>query len=250
MKRATRLQLGSVVAAVILLEVGSRSGMISSFTFIPPSVMAVQLYKSFANGSIFPSLRSTLVGVFIAAVAAIISGFVFGSIIHALPRVRRTFEPLFSSYYAVPIWAFYPMFVFMFGLTDVPKIVIGYLYALVAMIVSTINGLDVVPKVFEKTSRVFGMTRSTTLRLIVIPYAIPYVFTGVKLAISYAFIGIVGAEFILSTSGIGYEISWAYISFENKPLYAMVLLILILSVGINMALFAWERALTKWKVEL
>jgi NitT/TauT family transport system permease protein len=74
-----------------------------------------------------------------------------------IPRARRTIEPLLASYYAVPIWSFYPLFVYLFGLTDTPKIVIAYLYAVVAMIINTINGLDRVPQVYRKTALALGM---------------------------------------------------------------------------------------------
>jgi NitT/TauT family transport system permease protein len=66
-------------------------------------------------------------------------------------------------------------------------------------------------------------------------------FTGVKLAVSYAIIGVVGSEFILSTGGLGYQISWAYTSFDNFSLYPMILLIIVISVSVNVTLSAWER---------
>jgi NitT/TauT family transport system permease protein len=209
---------------------------------IPPSVMVVGLYRGLASGTFLTPLRSTLSAAAIAAVAAIFSGCVFGALLHATPRARRIIEPLLASYYAVPIWSFYPLFVFLFGLTDTPKIVIAYLYAVVAMVINTINGLDRVPLVYRKTAVALGMGPAATLFRIVVPAALGYIFTGVKLAVSYALIGVVGSEFILSTGGLGYQISWAYTSFDNQALYPMILLIVVISVSINVGLSAWERA--------
>lgn len=245
MKDSTRLQLASAIAFVAALEVLCRTGIITAFTMIPPSQMVVGLYRAFATGSILPDMRSTLVGVLMAAVAAIVSGLVAGAVIFALPRVRRTLDPLFTSYYAVPIWAFYPMFVYLFGLTDTPKLVIGYLYAVVAMIVNTLNGLDRVPRVLRKTATVMKLGRAEALLRIVLPSAVPHIFTGVKLAISYAFIGVVGSEFILATSGLGHQIHWAYTSFDNEALYSMVLFIVLLAIAINVSLSAWEGVLMR-----
>lgn len=245
MSASSRLLAASIVVAILLLEACTRLGIVSSFTIIPPSQMAKGLYESIVSGFIMPDMKSTLVGVVIAAISAIVSGFVFGALIHGIPRLRATLDPLFASYYAIPIWVFYPLFVFVFGLTDIPKIVIGYLYAVVAMIVNTLNGLDRVPRVLRKTAKVYGLGPTATLLRIILPTAVPYVFTGVKLAISYAFIGVVGSEFILATSGLGYRISWAYISFDNPLLYSTVLLIVIFSVIINMSLSYWERTLMR-----
>ena len=243
MSPSSKLLTVSTLIAILALEGLSRLGIIPAFTMIPPSEMAIGLWRALSSGIILPDMKSTLIGVVVAAVGAIVSGFILGAMIHSLPRLRDALDPYFASYYAIPIWAFYPLFVFVFGLTDVPKIVIGYVYAVVAMIVNTLNGLDRVPRVMRKTAKVYGMGRTETLLRIILPSAVPYVFTGVKLAISYAFIGVVGSEFILATSGLGYRISWAYVSFDNMMLYSTVLLIVIFSVVINMSLSFWERRL-------
>ena len=63
----------------------------------------------------------------------------------------------------------------------------------------------------------------------------PYIFTGFKLAVAYSFIGVIGAEFITSSRGIGYEISFAYNNFDNAVMYAMILFILALVVTVGWA---------------
>ena len=55
--------------------------------------------------------------------------------------------------------------------------------------------------------------------------------------------GVIGAEFITSSRGIGYEISFAYNNFDNKTMYPLILLILVLVTAVNMSLYAWERRL-------
>lgn len=242
MTRSTQVQLATLVLAIGLLELLCRTDVIGAFTMIPPSLMIAGLYKGLASGEFLPAIRSSLSAAAIAAAAAIASGCVFGALLHASRRARRTIEPLLASYYAIPIWSFYPLFVYLFGLTETPKIVIAYLYAVVAMIINTINGLDRVPQVYRKTALALGMGPAATLFLIVIPAALGYMITGVKLAVSYAIIGVVGSEFILSTAGIGYKISWAYTSFDNFSLYPMILLIIVISVVVNVALSSWESS--------
>jgi NitT/TauT family transport system permease protein len=66
-------------------------------------------------------------------------------------------------------------------------------------------------------------------------------FTGVKLAVAYAFIGVIASEFILSGSGIGYAIAYAYNNFENRDMYALMLFVLLLVTAINMVLNAFDR---------
>jgi NitT/TauT family transport system permease protein len=78
-----------------------------------------------------------------------------------------------------------------------------------------------------------------------LPYAVPYIFTGVKLAIAYAFLGVIGSEFILSGAGLGYSISYAYHDFDNVSLYALIVLVLVIVSTVNSVLFAWERLLLR-----
>ena len=73
--------------------------------------------------------------------------------------------------------------------------------------------------------------------------AAPYVLTGAKFAVAYSLIGIIGAEFIMSRGGMGYEISFAYTNFDNATMYPLILLILVVSISINAVLSWWEKVL-------
>jgi NitT/TauT family transport system permease protein len=131
----------------------------------------------------------------------------------------------------------------IFGMNSIPLIIMGFLSAVVAMIINTLNGLDRVPRAFRKTARVLQMGRVSTVCLIILPAATAHIFTGVKLAVAYAFIGVIAAEFILSGGGLGYQISFAYFAFDNETMYALIVLTLALVTVINLSLFAWEKRL-------
>jgi NitT/TauT family transport system permease protein len=176
-------------------------------------------------------------------VLSVVAGIVAGAAIHRASVLRALLEPLFSAYYAIPIYAFYPLLIIVFGLGDVPQVLIGFMLAVVSMIVSTLVGLDSVPPVLGKTARVMQLGPVATMRSLTLPYAAPYLFTGVKLAVAYAFIGVIGAEFIMSGTGLGYEIRFAYDNLDNNIMYPLILLILLIAVAINMSLDHWERLL-------
>ena len=118
-----------------------------------------------------------------------------------MPRLRRALDPFLASYYAVPFFAFYPVFIVLFGLGAVPIIAIGLLFGVVAMIIATLTGLDRMPRVLAKTARIYRMGPSRPRCGIKLPSAAPYLFTGVKLAVAYSFIGVIAAEFILAPVG-------------------------------------------------
>ncbi len=241
--RTNLLRLAVVLGGVLLVELLARLGTIPRVMMIPPSEMALALIHLLASGRMTTHIALTLRNVGIALMAAMMLGFAAGVVVHQLPRLRSILDPLFASYYSIPIFVFYPLFIVIFGMGSTPLIIMGFLSAVVAMIINTLNGLDRVPAVLRKTARVLHMSRFRSVYLIILPAAAAHVFTGIKLAVAYAFIGVIAAEFILSGGGIGYQISFTYYAFDNNTMYALILLILVLVTVINMSLYAWEKRL-------
>jgi NitT/TauT family transport system permease protein len=245
MSRAGWVRLTVVSAAVLLVELVCRVGLIPPVTLSPPSQMALTLVALLSSGQLTRDALQTLRNVLAASVSAIVSGLVLGAVLHSLPRVRRAVDPFLASYYSVPIFVFYPILIALFGMRDLPIIVIGFLSAVVAMIINTINGLDRIPRVLLKTARIYHMGPVSTALRIKLPSAAPHVFTGIKLAVAYSFIGVIAAEFILSGSGLGYAISFAYNDFETRKMYALMLFIILLVTTVNAAFHVWEQSLLR-----
>jgi len=109
------------------------------------------------------------------------------------------------------------------------------------MIIATLNGLDRIPRVLSKVARVHRMGPLATALQLKLPAAAPYLFTGVKLATSYAMIAVIASEFILAPGGLGHEIAFAYNDFNNRRMYGLMLLLLIVAVGVNMFLHTWDQ---------
>lgn len=235
------LRYAVVLLLVLIVEGCCRAGLIPVSVMIAPSQMFVHLGEILASGKFNADIRGSLGNIAIASVIAVLLGFLGGLLIHALPSLRRAIEPLLTSYYAIPIFIFYPVFIVMLGVGPLPIIAIGVLQAIVAMVTSTLNGLDRIPNVMRKSARMMRMPRWRTALYIHLPAASPYLFTGVKLAVAYAFIGVIASEFILSGTGIGYAIAYAYNNFENRDMYALMLFVLLLAIAANMVLSAFDK---------
>jgi NitT/TauT family transport system permease protein len=235
------LRLAVIVIAVGGLELACRAGLIDHRVVIPPSEMTTALVGLLISGQANDQILRTFGIVSLAVLIAVVLGFALGLVIHALPRVRQALDPFFATYYAVPIFVFYPVMIAIFGLSVIPIVLMGVATAIVAMIIATLNGLDRIPRVLTKVARVHRMgTVSTALRL-KLPAAAPYLFTGVKLAVSYGFIGVVASEFILAPAGLGRVISDAYSDFNNPRMYALMLLLIIVATVVNMVLHVFDQ---------
>lgn len=241
MKHAGWIRTLVVVGFVLSLEAMCRFGVIGRMTMIPPSEMAAHLWRLLQSGRANADIAETLGNVLIAFGTSVIGGFVIGAVLHSIPRLRRAVDPFLATYYAVPFFAFYPLMVVIFGLNAAPIILIGFMFGVVAMIINTMNGLDRIPRVLLKTARVNGLGPLRTAWMIKLPSAAPQLFTGVKLAIAYSFIGVIAAEFIMSTSGLGYSIAYAFNNFDNRTMYALMLFIITLVTIVNAFFHVWER---------
>jgi NitT/TauT family transport system permease protein len=233
----------AVAIPVALLELACRLGWIGHRTLPPPSEVAAGLFAILRSGRMTGEILETFKDVVIAFAASVAAGVAGGVLVHRLPPVRRLLEPLFSTYYAVPIWGFYPLLLVMFGLGDTAEVLIGFMLAVIAVITSILAGLDSVPRVLVKTARVLRLGPIRTAWQVTLPYAAPELFTGIKLAVAYSLIGVLGAEFIMGQDGLGYEIRFAYDNLDNAVMYPLILLVLLVSAAVNMTLDAWDRAL-------
>jgi NitT/TauT family transport system permease protein len=241
MSRVGRIRLAVIAVAIGLLELCCRVGLIDPRVVIPPSEMADALVRLLISGQANEQIVRTFGIVIAAAMVAVALGFVLGLIVHALPRLRKALDPFFATYYAVPIFIFYPVLIVIFGLSVMPILLMGIATAIVAMIIATLNGLDRVPPVLTKVARVHRMGKIATALLLKLPAAAPHLFTGVKLAVSYALIGVIASEFILAPAGLGRAISDAYADFNNRRMYALMLLLIIVATIVNMLLQIFDQ---------
>jgi NitT/TauT family transport system permease protein len=236
-----RVRFAIAIALVLLLEALCRFGVIDRFSLIPPSEILWHLGRILGGREMWPAIAKTLANVVAACLASIVVGVVLGTLIHRWRGLRESLDPLFAAYYAIPVYAFYPLFIVLFGLGDLPQVLIGFMLGLVAVIVNTLNGLDRVPRVLIKTARIHRLGPVATALQVALPYAVPYIFTGIKLAVAYSFIGVIGAELIMSRTGLGYEIGYAYNNFDNAVMYPLIVFVLAVAASVNTAFFLWEK---------
>jgi ABC-type nitrate/sulfonate/bicarbonate transport system permease component len=225
---STQIRTALIVSAILLIEFLCRVDIIRPLQLTAPSIMVSSLAGMMQEAEFWGHAFKSVRNIFFAIVLATILGFLIGLLLYRLPRLRRAVEPIIASYYALPFFVLYPLAIVIIGMNDASIILMGFAYALVAMITNTLSGLDRIPQVLSRTGRTFRMGRLQTAVLIQLPAAAPYLFTGLKLVLGYGMAGIIGSEFILSTSGIGYSIAFAYEGFESERMYGLLLFVIIL----------------------
>jgi NitT/TauT family transport system permease protein len=223
------------VVALVLLEVAPRAGWVDPLTLVPLSAMLQALVVAIVSGEVVPHLASTAFMILLSFLLASATGVLGGYLLWRFRSLRLALEPYLSSYYALPVFAFYPVLVAVFGLNRLPVVLLAWAYATIAVVTNTAIGLRSVRPVHLKAARVYRMSKWSTFRHIQLPSAAPHIFIGMKLAVTYAVIGVIASEFILATQGLGWLVSFTYNSFDLAEMYASIILVMLVAVAVTSA---------------
>ncbi|WP_026531414.1 ABC transporter permease [Arthrobacter sp. H41] len=231
---------------VLFLELAPRLGLVDSFSLVPLSAMVMRAFglltdPEFLSQDLVPSLLSILV----AFIFAVVSGVLIGLLVWRFDWARKTLDPWLATYYAIPTFALYPLLVALLGIGFVPIVLLATLFAVVAMISSTVDGLDGIPRSVLRLAAVLQLDPFQRTFKVLLPAALPQISVGLRLALSYSLIMVLASEFVLSTSGLGHFISNAYNDFAITDMYAGVLLVFVLALGLNFAFAAALRPQSK-----
>ena len=159
--------------------------------------------------------------------------------------LRRIVDPWLTVYYAIPTFALYPMLVVIAGVGLVPIVLLGTLLAIVAVVTSTMDGLDSTPRIALRLSDSLQLYPLERTMKILLPSAVEQINIGLRLALSFSIIGVLASEFILSTHGLGHFISNASEDFAMGDMYGGIVLVLVLAFGLNFAFSSLLRKRTR-----
>ena len=238
---ATRRATDTLIIAAVVLAVWKILHEIAGSTALPaPLATMAYLVHMVPTARFAENAAATLKAFSLALLLAYGIGLAIGVWMGAHRLSGAVGEPILVVIYSLPKITLYPVLIAIFGLSPIPIVLIGVATAVVAMVIATLNGLDRVPRVLTKVARVHRLDAVTTAMTLQLPAAAPYLFTGVKLSVSYGFIAVIAAEFILSPAGLGRDIADAYSDFNNRRMYALILFLLIIATVVNTVLHALD----------
>jgi NitT/TauT family transport system permease protein len=241
LKLESACRIALIIGFVAVIELLCRTHVIAPSTLPAPTEMLTHALQVFHDGKYDLDIVTSAIEIVAASVLSIVLGFLVGLALHSMPTARKAIEPVLSSYYAVPTFIFYPVFIVLFGVGKPPIIALAVALAIVAMVTATLNGLDRLPRAIFRSAQVMRLPRWKSIVKVKLPATLPYLFTGVKLAVSYAVIGVIASEFILSGQGVGYAIGYAYNNFQNDDMYALMFMVIIFVTVVNIGLNAIDR---------
>lgn len=152
---------------------------------------------------IVPNAGSTLLATLIAFAMASVTGVLAGLALFEFPRAKRILDPFLTALNSMPRIALAPIFILWFGIGLGSKVALAFSLGFFIVLLSTHAGIRNVDPMLMKLSRTLGCTPWQQFTKIMLPWAIPSVFAGLKLALIYSFLGVVTSEMLASKVGLG-----------------------------------------------
>ena len=234
--------------AAALWELTVKGELLGKLWLLPGLVAAGDFSgarKVFAEGHLWVSLFRIFSGFFVGAVPGIILGVVMGM----NRTIRVALDPVVSAVYVLPKIAILPLVMLVFGIGEVSKIVIVAIASFFLVLINTTVGVRDIEPIFIEAGRNYGANRRQMFRHIIIPAALPIIFSGLRLSLGTSLIVIIAAEFVAANYGLGYLIWFSWQTLLTENMFAGLVVIMILGALFTSGLQALERRLMPWQRE-
>ncbi|MCC7276223.1 MAG: ABC transporter permease [Alphaproteobacteria bacterium] len=169
--------------------------------------------------------------------------------ITASPAIANAVYPLLVVTQSVPKVALAPILVVVFGAGETSRVLVTFLVAFFPLVISIATGLLAVPPELVELGRSLKATRLQELFRIRLPYAVPFVFSGLKLSITFSVIGAVVGEFVAAERGLGYQILAATAFFRTPIAFGAVIILSAMGIILFQAVVLIERICFPWSAQ-
>jgi ABC-type nitrate/sulfonate/bicarbonate transport system permease component len=243
--RAWLLRLASIAIILGAWEIFGRR--ISPIFMSYPSAIAVAALRMFRSGelldALLQSLRILLLGFSVAAILGVTIGLLMGR----YRALETATDWLVNALYSTPLVAVVPLVILWFGLGFKAKFFIVIILAIFPILINTASGVRNVPKPLIDVGTAFAASEREIFTKIILPAALPYMITGLRLGIGRAIIGIVVAEFFTAITGLGALIVKYGNQYDTASMFVPILLLMLLGVVLTDALRRVEEWIAPWR---
>lgn len=233
------------ILILVLWEVGVNRGRISKVLFPKPTKLLETFFFLIKTGKLWKNLSISFIRVGEGCLLGMSLGVIFGLLLGLWKPARTFFSGLFGIIRPIPFLALIPVFILLLGIGELQKAAIIAYGSFWMVFLNTMGGILNVDYKLLEVAYLFKIGNRRTLFKIVLPAAVPSILTGLRLGVSAAWMSVVGAEMIASTSGIGYEISYARTIANNAEMYVCVFVIGFIGLAIDKGLVQIQNAYIK-----
>jgi sulfonate transport system permease protein len=235
------------VALLALWQFASSHQLVSSLVLPSPGAVLAALHHLAVTGMLADSLEVSLVRLAKAYAAGTVIGLGLGILLGTSRLARRLIAPSFYAIAMVPLLAWIPFLMLIFGIGEALKLVLIAKAALTPITLNTARGIGAIPPQWRELGRLYNLDTATTLRRILLPASILPIFTGLRLGLVQAWATLVAVELLAASRGLGYELTMTRQLFRLDEMMALMLVIGLIGLVLDRGLiFAEQRLVRKF----
>jgi len=239
------LSAALLLALLGLWEMVVRSAGLSALVLPAPSAVAMSLWSGLASGYFWPHLAATLQALLLGFAAGSVVGLLAGMALAESPLLERVLKPYVVVSQVVPKLALAPLFVLWFGFGLLPTVLITALICFFPLMENTLTGLRQADVQRLQLFRMLGATRLQTLLRLKLPTALPAILAGLRVALVLALVGVVVAEFMGASRGLGAVVIAAQGMMDTTLMFAALVLIAAIGLLLYQGCLLLERRLLR-----
>jgi NitT/TauT family transport system permease protein len=240
----------TIAAPALLLavwEIMARTKTINPIFWPAPSSLWPTFTRLLKSGDLVDDVRMSTTRIVAGFLIGSIPGVMLGLAMGLYWPVRVFVMPIATAVYAVPKIAVLPLVIIAFGTGESSKLAIIALSIFFLVVLNTMSGVLAIDPSYRDVARNFGANRLELFTTVALPGALPAIFTGLRLAMGFALIVIVGTEFVSQQSGVGRLVWESWQTLAIKKMYVGLIAIGLMGWVLTLALDGVERLVLPWR---
>lgn len=240
----------AILTFLALWEVAPRAGLVDK-VFLPPfTAVAQTFFELIGNGQLWEHISTSLTRALTGFVIAVAFAVPLGVAIAWYRPVADFLNPVLELFRNTAALALLPVFVLILGIGETSKVALVIYACAFPVLLNTISGVRTVEPLLVKSARSLGFSQFAIVYKVVLPAAVPTIFTGLRMAAASSILVLIAAEMVGAKAGLGYLITAAQLNFQIPDMYAGIIAIALVGLVFNAVLVFTERRLSRWRVAL
>lgn len=241
------LPVGVVAGLLVIWEVMARAGLLPGVLFSSPTTVVATLFDSLRSGEMFGHMTATLARMIPGLLLGAIPGLLLGLAMGSSSRLRRALDPLLMMIHPIPKIAILPLLMIFLGIGEASRIAVAAVAAFFPMLINTMAGVRQIDPVYFEVAENYGASRMKLLTRVVLPGSLPMALSGLRLAANVTLLVTISAEIVMANEGLGSLVWLAWETLRVELLYATLIVVSLLGIGLSMGLRWLHRRLAPWQ---
>lgn len=240
---------GTIVILVLLLlwQTCVQSGLWNRLIIASPIEVMKAILLMLRSGALIGDVAASLKRVFFGFTISMVVGVPLGLFLGSSKKVKPYFMPIIEVLRPIPPIAWIPLAILWFGLSDKSSYFITMIASFFSIFLNSYAGAEHVEQVHINAALCLGADRRDILKKIFLPSALPFIFTGIRVGLGFAWMSVIAAEMIAARSGLGYMIQLNRMMLETQNVIAGMVIIGFLGFMMNYLLLVLQKKMIPWK---